>query len=126
MALIATVTLEVLPSLMGRPEAVSRTSMDPCIYSNEWPERLARTAGRVWPPNQTDGTWDFTREAESVRAPVLIVHGTQDRIPVEGGRDWAAHLPRSRMVELEGVGHLPWLEAPDRFFTEVDAFLRGK
>ncbi len=120
-------TLEMLPSIMGRPEAVSRSSMDPCLYWNEWPDRVFRTLGKVWPPNQPDGRWDFTPQAALVRVPVLIVHGTRDpSAPIEGGRDWAAHFAKPRLLELEGVGHLPWLEAPDRFFAEVDAFLQGK
>jgi len=116
--------LQMLPSMMGRPEALSGSSMDPCIYSNEWPDRIFRTFGAVWPPNQPDRKWDFTRQAAQVSAPVLILHGTRDpAAPVEGGRDWAAHLAKARLFELEGVGHLPWLEAPDRFFAEVEAFL---
>lgn len=116
--------LQLLPSMMGRPEAVSRSSMDPCIYSNEWPDRVFRTLRTVWPPNQPNGQWDFTRQAAQVMTSVLIVHGTRDpAAPIESGRDWAAHLPKARLLELEGVGHLPWLEAPDRFFAEVDAFL---
>jgi len=116
--------LQLLPQIMGRPEAVSRTSMDPCIYSNEWPDRVFRTLRMVWPPNQPTGVWDFSRQAAEVKAPVLILHGTRDpAAPIEGARDWAAHLPKARLVELDGVGHLPWLEAPDRFFAEVEAFL---
>jgi proline iminopeptidase len=119
--------LQLLPSMMGRPEAVSRTSMDPCIYSNEWPDRVFRSLRLVWPPNQPDGRWDFTRQAAQVRAPVLIVHGTRDpAAPIEAGRDWAAHIPKVRLIEFDGVGHFPWLEAPDRFFAEVETFLQNR
>jgi len=43
---------------------------------------------------------------------------------VEGGREWAALASNARLLELEGVGHAPFLEAPEAFFSAVDAFLR--
>jgi pimeloyl-ACP methyl ester carboxylesterase len=107
--------------MMGRPQAASRALLDPCIYWNEWPDQLFRTAGWVIPRD-----WDYSERARRVRAPVLIVHGTEDpNAPVEGGRAWAELLPNARLLEIEGVGHAPWLEAPDEFFPQVDGFLRG-
>jgi pimeloyl-ACP methyl ester carboxylesterase len=35
---------------------------------------------------------------------------------------WAA-IPRSRLIILPGVGHISYVEAPDRFCAEVRAFL---
>ncbi len=26
---------------------------------------------------------------------------------------------------MDGVGHFPWLDAPDRFFAAADTFLQG-
>jgi pimeloyl-ACP methyl ester carboxylesterase len=115
--------LELLPSVMGRPEAVSETKMDPCIFRNEWPDRVFETLGKVVPQ-----AWDYSEQAATVRASVLVLHGTADpSAPIEGGRDWLALIPNARLVEMEGVGHLPWLEDSPRFFSEVDAFLpRGE
>ncbi|HTD53060.1 MAG TPA: alpha/beta hydrolase, partial [Thermoanaerobaculia bacterium] len=39
------------------------------------------------------------------------------------GKAAAADIPGSRLVELPNVGHLPQLEAPDRFRTAVLEFL---
>jgi pimeloyl-ACP methyl ester carboxylesterase len=53
--------------------------------------------------------------------PTLIVWGDRDDIiPVEHA--YAAHeaIPGSRLVIIEGVGHFPQIEAPDRF---VDALV---
>ena len=113
--------LELLPSVMGKPETVANTQMDPCIYRNEWPDRVFETLGMVAPSD-----WDYTDRAALVQAPVLTVHGTADpSAAIEGGRDWASLFPNARILELEGIGHLPFVEDSQCFFTEVDAFLRG-
>jgi proline iminopeptidase len=61
----------------------------------------------------------------TVRAPTLIIHGSEDPLLVEFAREWAATLPNSRILVLEGIGHFPYVEAPDRFFPAVDRFLTG-
>ncbi|MCY7340562.1 MAG: alpha/beta hydrolase [Pseudonocardia sp.] len=51
----------------------------------------------------------------SITAPVLLVHGEQDRlVPVAAARDAARRNPTWRYVELPGVGHVPQLQVPDR------------
>ena len=117
----AWVQLELLPSIMGRPETISNTRMDPCIYRNEWPDRVFETLSLATPQD-----WDYSDRAALVQAPVLTVCGSADPSGlIEGGREWVSLLPNARLLELEGIGHLPWVESPERFFSEVNAFLRG-
>ncbi len=52
----------------------------------------------------------------SAWAPILVVHGDVDRIPIEGSLEWAASLQNSRLVRLPGVGHFPFLVAPDDLY----------
>ncbi|MGX2993226.1 alpha/beta fold hydrolase [Streptomyces sp. JNUCC 64] len=76
----------------------------------------------------------------SLRTPVLLVIGQEDRAAVGKsyaapedrarlgnfpvlGRRAAAAIPGSRLLELPGVGHLPQLEAKRRFEREVLSFL---
>jgi pimeloyl-ACP methyl ester carboxylesterase len=59
----------------------------------------------------------------SVWAPILIVHGDTDRIPIKGSLEWAASLQNSRLVRLPGVGHFAFLEAPDDLHPVLSAFL---
>ncbi len=62
----------------------------------------------------------------NVSAPVLIIHGTKDRSAAYGGaREWAMLLPNARLVTIEGVGHAPWIEAPEEAFGSIHAFLNG-
>lgn len=72
------------------------------------------------------GEWDWRPSLRAVTAPALVIHGTADVLPVEGAREWAAALPNARLLLLEGVGHFPYLEAPERFFAALDEFLQGR
>ncbi|KPL76221.1 alpha/beta fold hydrolase [Levilinea saccharolytica] len=48
-----------------------------------------------------------------ISVPALVIAGLADAIiPVERAREMAASLPDARLVELEGVGHSPMMEAP--------------
>lgn len=60
--------------------------------------------------------------AEAV--PTLIVWGEDDRIiPSHHGEDAHRHVPGSRLVVFEGVGHLPQVEAPLRFVHTLEDFI---
>jgi pimeloyl-ACP methyl ester carboxylesterase len=51
-------------------------------------------------------TGDRRRELARIRAPALIIHGTQDPLlPVAAGRDTARHIPGAQLMEIEGMGH---------------------
>ncbi|WP_406402358.1 alpha/beta fold hydrolase [Streptomyces uncialis] len=80
------------------------------------------------------------QDLPSLRLPVLLVIGQEDRAAVGKsyatpenraklgnfpvlGRLAAAAVPGARLVELRGVGHLPHLEAGRRFEREVLSFL---
>lgn len=116
--------IQAIQPMMGHPEAASRSKIDPCLYWNEWPGQIFSTLGK-FVPAVTGADWDYTAAASRIQAPVLTIHGTADpNAPVEGGRDWAALIPNAVLIELDGVGHAPHLEAPDRFFQSVDEFLR--
>ncbi|HET9513659.1 MAG TPA: alpha/beta hydrolase, partial [Gemmatimonadales bacterium] len=69
------------------------------------------------------GDWDWRPSLRAVTARALIIRGTLDVL--SGERDWVAALPNARSLVLEGVGHFPYLEAPDRFYPAIDTFLAG-
>ena len=72
------------------------------------------------------GDWDWRPSLRGVSARTLVIHGTADVIPVESAREWAAALPNARLLLLDGVGHFPYLEVPDRFNAAVDEFMAGR
>jgi 3-oxoadipate enol-lactonase len=62
--------------------------------------------------------------AERITQPALVIHGTADRvIPFANGELLAAQLPNARLLRLDGIGHLPYLEEPELFTSVVREFL---
>jgi pimeloyl-ACP methyl ester carboxylesterase len=61
---------------------------------------------------------------ERVALPALIVWGREDAIvPPSAGEVYARSLRNARLEVLDGSGHHPHLEQPDRFLQLVRAFL---
>ena len=71
------------------------------------------------------GDYDWRAVLGAVTAPALIIHGSKDVLPLEGAREYARRLQDGRLLVLEGIGHFSYVEAPDRFFPAVNAFLAG-
>lgn len=58
--------------------------------------------------------------------PVLLLWGAEDTVtPPSRGEALAQLVPGARLVMLEGVGHIPHIEAPDAFDAALLAFLDG-
>jgi proline iminopeptidase len=65
-------------------------------------------------------------DISKAQAPVLTIHGTEDRSAAYGGgREWALMLPNARLLSVEKAGHAPWVEAPELVFGSVRSFLGG-
>ena len=86
-------------------------------------------------------TQPVVQDLPRLRLPTLLVIGQQDRTAV--GRTFVAReiaaalgdypalgkraaraIPGARLVEVEGVGHVPHMEAPERFLAALLEFLR--
>ena len=66
----------------------------------------------------------FFERVRAVKAPALIVQGANDRlVRVEAARALAAARPDWRLEVLDDVGHVPQLEAPERFLAVVEPWL---
>lgn len=59
----------------------------------------------------------------SISVPALVLHRTQDVIPVEEGRFLASYIPSSRFRELAGVDHRPWAGDSQAVINEIEPFL---
>lgn len=61
-----------------------------------------------------------------LRTPTLILWGAQDRlVPVDNGHRFARDIPQSRLVVLDGLGHVPHEEDPLASLGPVRDFLRS-
>jgi 3-oxoadipate enol-lactonase len=64
---------------------------------------------------QAIGSHDTSGRLGEIAVPSLVVHGDEDRmLPVGNARAIAERIPGARLEILEGVGHLFWLEEPER------------
>jgi pimeloyl-ACP methyl ester carboxylesterase len=65
-------------------------------------------------------------DAREIGSPALLIWGALDPIlPVAGARELARRLPDGRLVVLDGVGHCPMFECPDRFVAALTGFAAG-
>ncbi|MEA3012373.1 MAG: proline iminopeptidase [Sphingomonadales bacterium] len=94
-----------------------------CAGSREAVRRQQSVNVAIW---RSLGEFDLRSAVERVTAPVLVIHGAADVIPLAASREWAAHFPNGRLLVLERAGHLVHLERPDAFFPAVEAFLAGR
>ncbi|MCC5954068.1 MAG: alpha/beta hydrolase [Acidimicrobiia bacterium] len=68
--------------------------------------------------------WRWTGALERHRAPLAVLWGAEDPIAVVGmAHRMAERRPDADLVVLDGVGHYPMLEAPERFADAVAEFL---
>ena len=72
------------------------------------------------------GQWDWRTSLTRVKVPALVIHGTLDPLPLDGAKGWGAVLQNSQLLLLDGVGHFPYLEAPDQFFKAINQFLEKR
>jgi pimeloyl-ACP methyl ester carboxylesterase len=68
----------------------------------------------------------FTALVQRVVAPTLLIQGTKDRlVPLGASLALAARRPDWSMAVIEGVGHMPHLEAADEFVSAVSGWIDG-
>jgi 3-oxoadipate enol-lactonase len=64
--------------------------------------------------------------AQAIRAPTLVLCGTEDRVtPPALSRELTHLIPGARYEQIDRAGHITNLERPEEFNTLVGAFIRG-
>lgn len=62
----------------------------------------------------------------AIRVPTLVLHRTGDiAIRITAGRYLADHIPGARLVELDGIDHLPFQGDQEPLIAEIQEFLTG-
>jgi pyruvate dehydrogenase E2 component (dihydrolipoamide acetyltransferase) len=68
---------------------------------------------------------DLTGRARKITVPALVLWGDRDEVlpPAGAARAKTAMGDWATVIMIPGVGHLPFIEATERFNTEADGFL---
>jgi pimeloyl-ACP methyl ester carboxylesterase len=105
----------------GAPPASTASTGDRTAFA--WPDAASLQAIRslvtilVWPRR-------YLALIREVEVPTLVVHGAVDRlVPLAAVQAVARSRPEWTLRVLDGVGHVPQLEAPRRFVEVVGAWL---
>ncbi|MCW3025190.1 MAG: adenylate/guanylate cyclase protein [Solirubrobacterales bacterium] len=88
-------------------------------------ERAAASPTMVRALQQFNIEIDVRHVLPVIGVPTLVLHRTDDLMPVELGRYVAEHVPGALFVELPGNDHMPWLGDSDAVLDEVEQFLTG-
>jgi pimeloyl-ACP methyl ester carboxylesterase len=69
---------------------------------------------------------DVVDQLARITCPTLVCVGELDPVtPVAASQEIVAALPAGlgRLEVIEGAGHFPWLDSPDRYWSLIDAFV---
>jgi pimeloyl-ACP methyl ester carboxylesterase len=104
-----------------REEIAEVLRRDSLIYADE---ALLLTARSLVSEYFKVGRRSLWRDAATIAAPALILHGSHDRLvnPVMAAKA-ARAFPTARVLVLAGVGHVAMMERPALVATEIRAFL---
>ena len=112
----------ILDVYVSNVESMKRFKGDICAGPEEAVRYQQVVNSQIW---SSLGDWNLVPSLGVVKAPVLVVHGEADPIPVESSEAWARGFPNAHLLLLKGAGHVPQVEQPEVFFGAVEAFLKG-
>jgi pimeloyl-ACP methyl ester carboxylesterase len=130
----------------GTYEMRLRAAEDPKVYEEEWiafqrhamkfvdpdlREKLVERHRQVGPMSQyhdlkTIDAFDVRDRVAGLKPKLLLLRGVDDPgNPPEYEKDIHEAVPGSRYVKLEGAGHFPPTEAPERVNALIEEFVAG-
>ena len=88
-------------------------------------QRLSASPGAIIALEQMNAQIDVRSVLPTIRVPTLVLHRTEDHLPVDAARWTAAQIPGARFVELPGGPHMPYYGDTDSLLRELEAFVTG-
>jgi proline iminopeptidase len=118
--------------MLGVPEPSLHSNYSRAVYPAWFADR--EMAARFAPPDARSETgtavlarlrrgYDWSRAVHEISVPTLVIHGQEDALPVTVSLENSNIIPTARRELVAGAGHMPFWEAPHRFFALVDSFL---
>lgn len=112
----------LIPTYVAKQESIAKFKGDTCSGSEEAVRYQQVINMRIW---NSLGEFNLQPSLGAVKAPVLVIHGAADPIPVESSEAWAQAMPNARLLLIKDAGHISHVEQPEIFFTAVETFLKG-
>jgi pimeloyl-ACP methyl ester carboxylesterase len=88
-------------------------------------ERMSASPGMARATVEATFHIDVRPVLSTLSLPTLVIHATDDVVPIEGGRYLADHIDGARLLEVAGNDHAPWFSEPTRITNEIEEFLTG-
>jgi pimeloyl-ACP methyl ester carboxylesterase/class 3 adenylate cyclase len=118
----------------GTPQGVNLPMWAPSIVHDE--QRAARATAYFRAsasPGAVLAVMNMNREIDvrhvlgSVHVPTLIIHRVDERvIDIEHARYLALRILQSKLVELPGIDHMPWIGDSEAIVQEIEEFVTGE
>lgn len=123
----------VSEEMLGEPDAVVHSDYSRAVYPAWFAD--AEMAKRFTPPSATSQTgavvlarlrregYDWRARLRALSIETLVLHGELDPLPRTLSSENSYILPHAHHVVVPSSGHMPFWEAPERFFSLVESFL---
>ncbi|MBL0171071.1 MAG: alpha/beta hydrolase [Gemmatimonadaceae bacterium] len=72
------------------------------------------------------GVWDLRPQLRTLNAPLLVVHGEAETIPMDMVEAWATSMPHATLLKVPKAAHFTYAERPELVWPAVETFLSGK
>lgn len=123
---------QTLEEMLGIPDPALHSNYSRAVYPAWFADR--EMAARFAPPDARSETgtavlarlrqgYDWSQTVHTISVPTLIVHGEEDALPLAVSRENSYIIPNARNEAIPAAGHMPFWEAPQRFFALIDSFL---
>ena len=119
--------------MLGEPDAVVHSDYSRAVYPAWFAD--ADMASRFTPPSATSETgaavlarlrregYDWRARLRALSIETLVLHGELDPLPRTLSSESSYILSNAHHVVVPSSGHMPFWEAPERFFSLVESFL---
>ncbi len=95
---------------------------DPRMLAQAPPEAHSPHGATVVARLRREG-FDWRDRFAAIRVPVLLIHGTEDALPIAEAEASATLIAGARVVAIPEAGHMPFFENPEPTFGAALAFL---